>query len=353
MGRLWIAGPLLALVLALALGLPAMATGALAQLPTHPNQLPELKPEATYPRCLPEELESAGFPDHMHAYWWPDWQVLSDEDGQTYGPRAFCDKKVVKPRAGLVIEPGRLAWRCFVTHQNRAYKPCDFLLLLETLDLAERRFAALTGLGAVDTLHVFSPDNIPDYREATGQDVWRLHKLEGNRVIIEPYGILQARTLDGHAAFALVADWLLSARLPSDLPPWLHYGLVEYFAENGVHLVNYMAEFRGEESLLFSPAITDFILAGEPDPDAPKDREMYRRAGYSAFLMAWELVENRGGVKKLREFLTLVREGVEPDRAAGKIYGMDLEELAKSLDPVVLGEPIGAAVQSRHPAKRP
>jgi len=345
MRRLWILG--------LALGLIVLAAGAFAQLPTHPSQLPELTEGATFPRCIPEELKSAGFPDHMHAYWWPDWQVLRDEDGQTYGPRAFCDKKVVKPREGLIIEPGRLAWRHFVTYQNPAYEPCDFLLLLETLDLAERRFAALTGLGAVDTLKVISPDNVPAYREATGQDVWRLHKLEGNRAVIEPYGTLQARTLDGHAVFALVADWLLSTRLPADLPPWLHHGLAEYFAENGVHLVNYMGQFRSEGSPVFSPAITDFILSGDPDPDLGKDRENYRRASYSAFLMAWELVENRGGVKKLRDFLTRVQKGGDPDRAAQKIYGMDLEELAKSLDPAVLGEPIGDAVQSRRPAQKP
>ena len=338
---------------ALLLVLVVLATGAAAQLPTHPSQLPELTPDTTFPRCTPEELESAGFPDHMHSYWWPDWEAPLDENGQKYGPRAFCDKKTITPREGLVIEPGRLAWRHFVTHQNEGYHPCDFLLLIETLDLAERRFAALTHLDAVDTLHIISPDNLPAYREATGQDIWRLYQLKGNRAVIEPYGTLQARTLDGHAAFALVADWVLSQRLPADLPPWLHFGVVEYFAENGVHLVNYMGQFRPEGPVVFSPAITDFILGGAPDPDLDRDREMYRRASYSAFLMVWELVENRGGIQKLREFLVLVREGVEPDRAAKKIYGMDMEELAKSLDPAVLGEPIGDAVQSRRPAAKP
>ncbi len=337
----------------LLLGTLALATGAVAQSDGHPALTPELSPDASFPRCNAEELRLNGFPDHLHAYWWPDWQVLKDDNGQTYGPGAFCYRKQVLPREGLLIEPGHLAWRNLETRQNAAYKPCDFLLLLETMDWAVRHVGGMLALSPEDTLRVVSPDNIPAYREAAGQDIWRLYKLDGSKAVIEPYGTLQARTLDGHAVYQLVTDWLLSEALPAELPTWLHYGLVQYFAENGTHLVNYMNQFRAEGSLLLSPPIIDFVLSSGPDPDLETDREMYRRASYSAFLMAWELVENRGGVKKLREFMVLVREGVEPDRAAQKIYGMNLEELAKSLDPAVLGEPIGDAVQSRQPAKQP
>lgn len=342
-----------ALMLMLMPVLLATATGSPAQTATHPSQLPALELDAHFPRCTEAQLQSAGFPDHKHAYWWPDWEVLKDADGVTYGPGAFCYRRQVQPRENLIIEPGRLAWGHFETRQNAEYEACDFLLLLETLDWAARSLESMLGLAPRDTLRVISPDNIPDYREATGQDIWRLYKLDGDTAIIEPYGTLQARTLDGHAVFALVTDWLLREGLPTPLPPWLHYGMAEYFSENGVHLVNYMLQFREDGSPLMSPAIIDFILSSGPDPDLEADRERYRRASYSAFLMVWELVENRGGVKQLRSFLTLVREGVEPDRAAKKIYGMDMAELARSLDPVELGEPIGEAVQSRRPAQPP
>lgn len=320
---------------------------------THASQYQEISPKASFPRCSQQQLHDVGFPDHMHAYWWPSWEVMTDENGETYGPRAFCLKKKVLPRENLLIEDGHLAWRYFETRQNTRYKPCDFLLLLETLDWAQRSVSSALGLTPTDTLRVVSPDDLNSYREATEQDIWRLYKLEGNTVIIEPFGTLQARTLDGHAVFAVVTDWLLREQLPTELPPWLHHGLAEYFSENGAHLLNYMVQFRGQGSPVLSVPTIDFILSRGVDPDPGKDREMYRRASYSAFLMAWELVENRGGVKKLRKYLDKVREGSDLDKAARKVYGLSMEELAKSLDPVELGEPVGDAVQARRPAQRP
>ncbi len=62
-------------------------------LPDHPAELPALGPDTTFPRCTAAELESAGFPDHMHAHLWPSWQVLTDDQGVPYGPGAFCDHK--------------------------------------------------------------------------------------------------------------------------------------------------------------------------------------------------------------------------------------------------------------------
>ncbi len=96
-------------------------------------------------------------------------------------------------------------------------------------------------------------------------------------------------------AFALVTDWRLRENLPAPLPPWLHYGLTEYLSENGVHLNNYMLQFREQGPVMFSPLITDTILSQPPDPDRGRDREMYRRASYSAFLMVWRLVEEQRG----------------------------------------------------------
>ena len=325
----------------------ALGSGGHFDLPTHPSQLPELSTETKFPRCSAAELESAGFPDHMHSQWWPGWEVLVDDSGRTYGPGSLCQHKTLIPRDDLVIGDDFKSLGNFVVQHNPAYAPCDMLPLLETLSWAGKANKEMLGLTTSDTLMVISPDNIPSYREITGQDVWRLYALKNDVSVIEPYGTLQARTLDGHAGFMLVPDWLLRKNVGDALPAWLHYGLVGYFAENGTHLNNYMVQFRSQGEVVFSPPIINAILSRGPDPDKGKDREMYRRASYSAFLMVWRLVEDHGGLAAIEDFLALVANGASVDKAATKIYGATVNELALSLDPAKLGEPQGEATQSR------
>ncbi len=328
--------------------IPAMAAD-----PVHPSQLPPLSIEADYPRCSEADLAAAGYPDRMHAHWWPGWEVMTDDQGVTYGPGAFCNRKTLLEHDGLLTEPGRNSHGHFVTLQNEAYKPCDLMKMLEILDWAGHVLPEMLGLEMGDTLTVTSPDNITVYKELTGNDIWRLYKLEGDTCIIQTFGTLASRTLETHAVFMLVTDWLLRENMPVELPEWLHFGLVEFMAEDGVHLANYMKEFRNHGDILFSSTISNLILSQPPDADAGRDREMFRRASYSSFLMVWELVENRGGLKAMREFLVLAREGVQLDRASKKVYGMTMDELAISLDPVVLGEPIGDNFETRRPSKQP
>jgi hypothetical protein len=339
--------PILASVLVLA------AAADAAPRPRHPFELPPLAPDTVFPRCSRAELASAGYPDHMHAWVWSTWEPPRGDDGLPYGPGAFCDDRTLIPRPGLVVGEDRQRFGPFELRHDARYAPCDMLPFLELLDLAHRRLSPLLGVAAPDTLVLVNPDNNDEYRELAGVGTWRLYRRLGEVTILEPIGTLQARTLDGHAAFMIVADWLLGDGVAADLPPWLHRGLVEYLAEDGVHLNNYMAEFRPRGNPLFSPPVVDVILGGEPDADPARDREMYRRACYSAFLMAWELVENLGGLDALREFLALAGDGAPLDEASRRVYGLDMAELARSLDPVELGEPIGSAVAPRRPHLQP
>jgi len=326
---------------------------AAAPRPEHPFELPPLTPDAVFPRCSHRDLATAGYPDHLHAWTWRDWAPPVGDDGLPYGPGAFCEKQTLLPRDGLIVGKAEQRFGPFVLKHNPGYTPCDMLHFLEIVDLAHRDLAGLLGVDAPDSLVLINPDNVDHYRESAGVGTWRLYARQGDEVIIQPVGVLQARTLDGHAAFMIVADWLLEGATGGALPPWLQRGLVEYLAENGVHLNNYMAEFRPKGNPLFSAPIIDTIVGGAPDADAARDREMYRRACYSAFLMAWELVENRGGLEALREFLGLVGAGTPLDEASRRVYGLDMTELARSLDPVELGEPIGSAVQPRRPHMQP
>ena len=319
----------------------------------HPAEYPPLTPDGPFPRCGSMELELGGFPDHMHAWHWSDWTPPVDADGLTYGPGSLCQRRQLLEREGLVLEPAMKGWRQFVIEHNPGYKPCDMLPFMEIIDLAYRQIRDQIGLEVADTLRMVNPDNVNQYRQMTGQGTWRLYQRDGNDVILQSIGVLQARTLEGHAAHMLVAEWVLDKGVGADLPIWLTKGLVDYLGENGVHLVNYMAEFRSDGPVLLAPPLVEHILTAGVDPDPGRDRQMYRRASYSAFLMVWELVENQGGLAAMREFLHAVRDGADPDEAATATWGQDLAGLARMLDPVQLGEPIGTAVEARPPHLEP
>ena len=80
------------------------AGSAAAQI--HCSELPPLTPDTTFPRWSSRELAVAGFPDHMHAYGWSGWQVMTDSEGITFGPGSMCHQREVVAREGLVVDPG-------------------------------------------------------------------------------------------------------------------------------------------------------------------------------------------------------------------------------------------------------
>jgi len=327
------------------------AGAALAQ--THSSQLPPLTVDSVFPRCSGRELEVAGFPDHLHAHAWHGWEPLVDADGVTFGPGSLCDRKVLLPRDGLVVYPDQKQYGQFVMRHNPGYSDCDMIQYIEMLDWANHVVPELLGLSTPDTLHIMNPDNVAHYKELTGQGVWRFYELEGDRCTMQPWPVLQNRTLEGHAAFALVTDWILQKNLGDTLPPWLHQGLVEYMSEDGAHLLNYMGEFRAKGDILMSAPLVDALLSSGLNPDEGADRENYRRASYSAFLMVWQLMENEGGLVALQNFLGQVADGADVDEAALRVYGMGLNDLTSFLDPVKNGEPVGSGTSRRSPHVQP
>jgi len=328
------------------------AAGAvLAQL--HGSQLPPLTPDATFPRTTARELELAGFPDHLHAHTWTTWEVLTDAEGKPYGPGAFCRNGELVNRDGLVIQPDQKQHGQWIIRHHPDYSDCDMIQFIELMDWAGRAVPPLLGLETPDTLKIFNPDNVNHYAELTGQGVWRFYRLEDDRCIMQPWPVLQKRTLEAHAAFMLAADWTLRRTVGDVLPAWLHQGILEYVSEDGAHLVNYMAEFRPKGDILMSGPLIDAILTSGVNPDPGADRENYRRACYSSFLMMWELVENQGGLDALRDFLGQVAGGLGVDEAARRVYGMGVADLAAYLDPAARGEPAGGVTERRVPHKQP
>ncbi len=333
---------------AFVLVLPAIS---LAQI--HCSQLPDLTPDSEFPRCTERQLNMAGFPDHKHAQHWHDWQPPTDAAGNAFGPGTLCVNKVLVGHDDLKMVPGEKHYSQFIMKHNPAYKDCEMLAFVELLDWANHVVPELLGVSTDDTLTVVSPDNVQHYTEQTGQGVWRLYQLQDNFVTIEPYPVLLARTLDGHAAFMLVTDWILQQAIAQDLPPWLHQGLVEYIGEDGTHLVNYMAQFRPAGPVIFSAPLVDGILSKGIDPDEGADREMFRRACYSAYLMVWQLVEFEGGLVALQDFLAQAASGVDLDEASLAVYGMTLEQLASMVDAVQNGDPAAVSVSRQVPHVQP
>ena len=336
----------------------ATLVAGMAEAQTHSSQLPPLTPDAEFPRCTGRELEVAGFPDHLHTHTWYGWEPLVDENGETYGPGAFCQFKKLTPREGLVVHPDQKQYGQWVIRHHPDYSDCDMVQFIELMDWAGRAVPPLLGLGTPDTLQIFNPDNVDHYKEMSGQGTWRFYKLEGTRCVMQPWPVLQKRTLEGDAAFMLAADWTLRRTVGDVLPPWLHQGIIEYVSEDGAHLLNYMAEFRPRfeddpRGLLMSAPLVDALLMSGVNPDDSADRENYRRACYSSFLMVWNLVENEGGLTALQDFLGQVNDGMDVDEAARRVYGMGLADLATYLDPAVNGEPVGSGTSRRAPHVQP
>jgi hypothetical protein len=249
----------------------------------------------------------------------------------------------------LEIRDGVIRYGQFRLRATPRIPPCALIPLVEFMDIAAREVPDWLGLARDDTLRVLSPDDVAAYEARTGFGVWRFFAWEDSLCVVQPVPVLVARTLVGHAAYRLVVDWILRAHGGARLPAWLREGLGGYLSEDGVHLCNYMAEFRADGPVLLAPREVETILAGPPHAEPMEDRRRYRLAAYSSFLMVWELVEQRGGLIRLRSFLQQVAAGRAPETACRAVYGRGLAELAAALDPRRVGEPVAPAVQARRP----
>jgi len=323
-------------------------------LPTHPAQLAPLSVDDSFPRFHPDVLASAGYPDHRHVYGYPGYQPPVADDGATYGIHSLARGTQLLPREGLEIASGEVRYRHLHLRHGPEFEAVGVMPVVEVFDWAQREISELLGHEPADTLHLVNPVDLDEYRARTGHEFHRLYRRDGSTVIMEPAKVLFARGLALHAAFHAVATWELDGMLgDQELPRWFTEGLASYLAEDGVHFLSYVLMFRDDGPVILTPEATEVILSGAPDPDKEVDKLQYRTAGYSAFLMMWELVENRGGLSKIRRFLHRVRDGEAADEACDHVWGHDLAGLARELDPTTRPEPVGEAVQARQPGRPP
>lgn len=302
-----------------------------------------------FPRFTPEQLRADGYPDPHHAHVLPGWTPRRDAAGREFGYRTVCDGPRWLDRPDVARAAGRLSLGPFTVDFDTAYDPCQIAPLLEHCEAALVDVGALLGLAPVGGLPIVNPDNLDEYGQLTGQGPWRMMSYRDGACTIQPVPVLIARTLLPHAACELTARWLLDVNGCGALPLWLREGLAVYAADLGVHLNNYMGQFRPDGPVLLPPGEAEALLAAGPLPDPELDRQMHRRAQYSVFVMVWRLVEEHGGPTRLRTLLADVRDGAAPDDACRAAYGLDLATLTAQLDATQGPEPIGDAVQSRSP----
>jgi len=323
-------------------------------VPGHPVLLPTLSEARSFPRFSPEQLAWNGYPDHQHAYFWPNWEIPTDEAGAEYGFGSLCRGVVSKDRPDMVVEPGKLSLGLFDLEFSREAKPCFVAPFLGLCEMAEQDVREILGLNPEGRLRILSAEDVPTYTALTGYGVWRMFRLSGDAVVVQPVGILARRTLIGHAAWDMVALWTIKTHTGDKLPEWMAQGTAAWFSELGVHLCNYMAMERATGApVLMSPEQVEIDLKADVIADMDADKTMWRRARYNAFMMVWRLVEHHGGLESLQDLLQSVAAGEDADRASKRIYGLDLTDLAAALDSRVHGEPIGTAVQQRNPSRQP
>ena len=328
-----------------------IAAAALAQV--HAHHTPPLTPDGPFPRMSAEELALSGYPDHHHAYTWPDWRPLVDAEGRSYGPGSLCSHMLWLEREDVLNEKGLLTVGRVRLSYNPSYKVCAVAPYVELTEQALREVSDLIGLASDDTLYLDNADTASIYTTRSGQGMWRMYQREGDTVLLQPIPILMTRTLASHAAYDMVVDWYLSENGCGELPAWFREGLKTYVAEMGVHLNNFMQQFRLKGGILLAPDEAEKLLQADPILDDELDRQYFRRARYMAFMMVWRLVEEHGGLAPVRAFLGDVASGKDPDAAARAAWGRSLAELVVDLDPNVLGEPIGDHTETRKPHLRP
>jgi len=319
----------------------------------HPALLPTVAPTSAFPLYDADELARNGYPDHQHGYFWPGWLPPLDEHGEPYGFGSFCTGLHSRDRVGFTAKPGLVSFAPFSLEFNAEAEPCLVAPFLGFCEMALIDAQALLGLAPVGELQMNTPDSMDMYTAMTGNGPWRMFSYRSGTAVMQPVGILARRTLIAHAARDVVTLWLLDVNGGERLPAWFREGLSAWVAEMGVHLCNYMASYRLDGDVLWTPDRIETVLSSPAASDPEADRRDYRMARYGAFLMVWHLVENHGGLEPLREVLASVSQGTDPDAAFREAYDLGLAELTTLLDPVTAGEPIGTESQPRNPARPP
>ena len=172
--------------------------------------------------------------------------------------------------------------------------------------------------------------------------LWRLYALRDDSCVIEPFGTLQARTLDGHAAFMLVTDWLLRENLPAG-PAALAApgaGRVPVARTACTWSTTWPSSAAGPGAV--RPPLIDAILAaGVRSRPRPRPRDVPPGLLQRLPDGLGTGGRTRAAWRPCARFLDWSRGGADLDEAAAQVYGVDLNGLARSARSGQLGEPIG------------
>ena len=280
-----------------------------------------------------ERLETEGYPDFKHDFSSLEWGVLFDDEGVTYGPRAyFVNQAAAGPPVPDVTDE-YLESRWVRVHESTCCGPALIGHYLEICDLAYVEVSEQLRMESPPKLTVFGADDADHWRRLSGREFWVTHLVVGRSIFVQPISMMFRRTLAGHVAYASIAQALLDEKTHGRIPMWLREGISSYLSEEGFEHLSFMAEFRARDlPVLMTPAEVErhvYPLV---------DRTQGRIARYNAFLMVWHLSETWGW-ERVQDLLDLVEQGARFDDAVEQIYGVDQQTWLAAIDPTVLGEP--------------
>jgi hypothetical protein len=306
----------------------------------HPDQLTDLTDAVEFPRFSKSTLESTGYPDHMHRFFWSGYNVEP-------GPGMFCQGAILKEVEGLEITETKISFAQTDIIFNPGFEPCQVIPALEFVEYALDRCEKVLNIKPVSNLHLIMPNNGQHYSEMTGYGTWRKFKLVGDNCI----PMMISSVMIAHTMVDMTTQWLLHGC--GEIPDWFANGLGAYIADMGPHFISYVAMYRPDGEILLTPMETDMQLYHDPLPDPGTDKKGFRIARYNAFIMVWNLVEYNGGLDALQELLAELSAGTDFNLACEKVYNMPLSGLLNKISPKKTGEPIGSNIVPVNTTKPP
>ncbi len=252
-----------------------------------------------------------------------------EEHPERIPPRVMDSLRVRKKRYGISRDAywdgkgGVLANRYFevwyapgrftVTHAMHAFQELTF---------AREECRSFFGHAPEETLRVYCPLDLEDYRQRSGRDWWYYAEIREDQMIFQPILILVRRGLDAIAIPHEYFQWAIRKLSKGNAPRWLEEGLASYLSGEKRVLREQLKEFALRDTGMTAKEVEE-ILKGE------EQRESSRIAYYHAYMMVEKLILLHTEAK-LKEVILLMEKGEKREEAFSitfeKPYGEVLAE---------------------------
>lgn len=187
---------------------------------------------------------------------------------------------------------------------------------------ARKHFSHVFGRVPQERLTVKCAAWFDDYDDETGKQWWHYSKIDGDRIMFQPIGVLAQRKIAEIAVPHEYYEWGIQKLSGKRAPRWLEEGLSSVLSGESHILESQLIEFPGEPVRMDFAAIQDALKK-------ETDRKSSRIAYYNAFRMVDKLIADHGRPKIVRAVL-LMGEGRSAEEAFEQTYQQPYDELVAS-----------------------